>query len=302
MMTRYAPGFPTPVRRIVPAISVAPAVTLAVALAVALALTVTAAAQEQQDPPQVFEGRGEHEMVLIHGLGSNADVWDECLAYLKGTFKVWTFELAGHGRTQPIVDPTVAKEAERLAAFLKEQGITYPTLVGHAMGGMIALQYTVDHPADVGRLILLDTAPMQLAGREQKAAVGQELANNYDKYVYSRFVNMTPNQEVTERIVDTALRTDSATFISLLMSSFDFDVSDQLYSLPVPLLVVGSELMFPGKDNSQHMLDHYGFGKARSLSFKRMGGTGHFMMLERPVYMASILLAFGVTAEYQFDR
>ena len=113
------------------------------------------------------------------------------------------------------------------------------------MGGMIALQYTLDHPADVSRLILLDSAPRQLAGKEQKAAVGQELASNYDRFVYSRFLNMTPDKEITERIVDTALRTDSATFISLLMSSFDFDVTDQLYSLSVPMLVVGSELMFP---------------------------------------------------------
>jgi pimeloyl-ACP methyl ester carboxylesterase len=215
---------------------------------------------------------------------------------------VWTFEMTGHGRTQPILDPTIEKEAVRLGEFLKEQGIVYPTLVGHAMGGMIALKYTIDHPADVSRLIILDAAPMQLADLEQKAAVGKELATDYDRYVYSRFVNMTPNKEVTDRIVDTALRTDSATFISMLMSSFDFDVSDQLYSLPVPMLVVGSELMFPGKDNSRHQLEHYGYGKARSLSFKRMGGTGHFMMLERPGYLASVLVTFGMTAERQFDR
>lgn len=274
--------------------------------AVVMNLAGPAAGQDpgSQGPqvPPVQEGRGEREMVLIHGLGGNADIWDDCLPYLKGTFQVWTFELAGHGRTQPILDPTITKETERLAAFIKENGLVYPILVGHAMGGLIALQYTLDHPADVSRLIVLDSAPMQLASEEMKAAVALQLAENYDQYVYSRFVSMTPNEEVTERIVDTALRTDSATFISLLLSSFDFDVSDQLFSLPVPMLVVGSELMFPGKDSSQHMLEHYGFGKARSLSFKRMGGTGHFMMLERPIYLASVLLTFGKTAEYQFDR
>ncbi|MCK9996909.1 MAG: alpha/beta hydrolase [Candidatus Krumholzibacteria bacterium] len=277
---------------------------IVLALAVVAIFSATATAQEEprQGPPEIHEGRGEHEMILIHGLGGDADIWDDCLPYLKGTFKVWTFELAGHGRTRPIPSPTIGKEVERLGAFIKDQGITYPTLVGHAMGGMIALRYTIDHPADVGRLIVLDAAPLQLASEEQKAAVGIELANDYDKFVYSRFINMTPNQEITERIVDTALRTDSATFISLLMSSFDFDVSGQLYSMPVPMLVVGSELMFPGKDQSKHQLEHYGFGKARSLSFKRMGGTGHFMMLERPVYLASVLLAFGVSADPQFDR
>jgi pimeloyl-ACP methyl ester carboxylesterase len=290
-----------------------PTIFALLALLTALCLAPIANAQEEQgpaekeepqpmDPQEIIEGRGEREMVLIHGLGGNADIWDECLPYLQGTFRVWTFEMAGHGRTQPIVDPTIDKEAERLAAFLEEQGIVYPTLVGHAMGGMVALRYTIDHPAEVSRLIVLDSAPKQLASQEQKAAVGEQLATDYDKFVYTRFLNMTPNKEVTDSIIDTALRTDSATFISLLMSSFDFDVTDDLFSLPVPLLVVGSELMFPSEDDSRHMLAHYGYAEARSLSFKRMGGTGHFMMMERPIYLASVLLSFGVTAERQFDR
>jgi pimeloyl-ACP methyl ester carboxylesterase len=270
-------------------------------------LTGSAGAQETKaEPPEnmqrIMEGKGEREMVLIHGLGASADVWNECLPYLNGSFKVWTFELSGHGRTQPIIDPTIDKEAERLGEFLAEKGIAYPTLVGHAMGGMIAMRYTIDHPADVSRLIVMDAAPMQLASKEQKASVGQELATDYDKYVYSRFINMTPNKEITDVVVDTALRTDSASFISMLMSSFDFDVSGDLYSLPVPMLVIGSELMFPGQDQSRHQLEHYGFGKARSLSFKRMGGTGHFMMMERPGYLASVLVTFGLTAERQFDN
>ena len=45
-----------------------------------------------------------------------------------------------------------------------------------------------------------------------------------------------------------------------------------------------------------------GFDAAPSLSFKRMGKTGHFMMMEQPVYLASVLLAFGVSAEYRFEE
>ena len=80
------------------------------------------------------------------------------------------------------------------------------------------------------------------------------------------------------------------------------DVTDRLDGLTVPLLVVGSELMFPSDDSSQHLLEHYGFSKAHSLSFKRMGGTGHFMMLERPAYLASVLMTFTLTVERTFEH
>lgn len=267
-----------------------------------LSLIATLPARGQEAPPEVIEGRGEFEMVLIHGLGSKAAVWDQVKPYLMGTFKVRVFEMSGHGSTQPVMDPTLESETDRLEAFIADEGLVYPTLVGHGMGGMIALNYSIRHPADVHRLIVMDTAPKQLASIEEKTEVAKQLATNYDEFVASRFMNISPDKAITDDIIDTALRTDSASFISLLMSSFDYDVTGDLYTMSVPMLVIGSELMFPGADSSQHLLEHYGFGSAKSLSFKRMGKTGHFMMLERPIHTASVLLAFGVTAEYQFDH
>jgi len=244
----------------------------------------------------------EFQMVLIHGLGANATEWDDVLPFLKNTFNVRIFELAGHGLTKPVVDDTITKEVARLAEFIAAQNFNYPTLVGHGMGGMIALQYTLDHPANVHRLIIMDSAPVQLASQEEKAAVGEQLIADYDRFVASRYLNMSTNETISDRAVDMALRTDSATFVSLLMSSFDYDMTARLNSLSVPMLIIGSEMMFPAAQSSQQLLEYYGFAHAHSLSFKRMANTGHLMMLEQPIMTASVLLAFGVTAEYTFDN
>ncbi len=272
---------------------------MGILLLLSLFLINTAPALAQDS--ELLEGRGELEIVLIHGLGSNAEVWDSIVPYLSGTFKVAVFEMSGHGQTQPIMDPSIIKEAARLEKFIKEQRFAYPTLVGHGMGGMVALEYTLDHPADVHRLIMMDAGPVQLASIDQKNEVGQQLLTNYDQFVATRYSSMSPLPDITEQVMDTALRTDSASFISMLMSSFDFDKTEQLYDMPVPLLVIGSELLFPTADQSRAILDQIGFGNARSLSFKRVGRTGHFMMLERPVYTVSVILAFGVDAEHVFD-
>jgi 3-oxoadipate enol-lactonase len=275
-------------------------------LFLALAIAGGAAAQvpDPQDQPSapVREGRGEFEMVLIHGLGASDAIWEGVVPYLTSTFKVWTFELGGHGNTQPIMDPTIEKEAERLRVFLEENDIAYPTLVGHGLGGMIALQYSLDHPADVFRLIMIDSAPKQLATQEQKAQVAQSLVENYDQFIYNRYSSMSPEPDITEQVVDLALRTDRISFTSLLMSSFDYDVTARLHEFTVPLLVIGSELLFPTADSSKPVLNQIGFDKARSLTFKRMGMTGHYVMLERPPYTASVLMAFGVSADYKFEN
>ncbi|RKZ14832.1 hypothetical protein DRQ50_08350 [bacterium] len=266
-----------------------------------MVLLLTAGFAGAQDDLPIFSADHDFEIVLIHDLGSRASVWDETTPFLMGTFDVHTFELTGHGTTQPVRSTSIDLEARRLDAFLDEQDIEYPTLVGHGLGGMIALRYTLDHPARIHRLVLVDSAPRQLATDEQKQETLKQLATNYGPTVAERFLNMSPNPDITDMLVDTALRTDSASYINLLKSTFDYDVTDELPGMSVPLFIVGSEMMFPSGENSQAILHGVGFGKARSLSFKHIAMSGHFIMIERPVYLASVLLAFGVTEDHNFD-
>jgi pimeloyl-ACP methyl ester carboxylesterase len=289
-----------------------PAAAVIVLLLASLAAAAPGLAQSAGAPPPPLEPRGRlpqlktgavarFEIVLIHGLGGAAAEWDGLAPYLMGTFKVGSFELAGHGRTQPVLNPSVVSEAERLGEYLRTSGMTYPTLVGHGLGGMVALQYALDHPGEIHRLILIDTAPRQLADAGQKQDVGRRLVEDYDGFVSQRYALMSPDDEISQHILDMALRTHAPTFVSLLMSSFDFDLTARLRTLSVPLLVIGSELMFPDPEQTQAMLSTYGFDQARSLSFKRFGKTGHYVMLEQPVMLASVLMAFGVTPGHQFE-
>ena len=40
----------------------------------------------QVEPPEILEGRGEYEMILIHGLGASSEIWNGLIPYLQGTF------------------------------------------------------------------------------------------------------------------------------------------------------------------------------------------------------------------------
>lgn len=310
MNARCARSLPSP--RVFPALPAALLLLAALATLLPLLAAAPAGAQSANEPlpPLAPKGRlpefkpgvqPSFEMVLIHGLGGAAAEWAGVEPYLKGTFKVASFELAGHGVTQPVMDPTIVSEAARLGAFIRASSMTYPTLVGHGLGGMIALQYALDHPGEVHRLILIDTAPKQLADQAQKQVIGRSLIEDYDGFVGLRYATMSPDDDVSQRILDMALRTHAPSFVSLLLSSFDYDLTPRLRTLTVPMLVIGSELMFPRPEDTQPMLASYGFAEARSLSFKRFGRTGHYIMLEQPVMLASVLMAYGVTAGYQFE-
>lgn len=251
--------------------------------------SMPAAAQTDQLQP----GRGEREIIFIHGLGSHAGVWDE-VTPLFSAFRVYTYEIPGHGTTPPLPGLTIDKTAADLGQYIEEHDIVYPVLVGHGMGGLIAMRYTFDHPADVRRLIVIDAAPVQLASAEQKAKVAQQLIENYDRFVASRYIEMSPYEQVADEIVDQALRTDSVSFINLLTSSFDFDLTDELPRQSVPILVIGSAFLFPDPETARQTLDAIGYHTARTISFKRLDKIGHYPMLEQPVYLASVIMAFSI--------
>ena len=253
-----------------------------------LMLTMPCLAQDNA----VVERHSDYNMVVVHGLGADASIWDECIGPLRRGFNVWAFELPGHGRTQPVANASIDSFAELLAEFIEKEGIQNPALVGHGMGGLIAMRYAFDHPELIHRLILIDSAPKQLATDEQKAAIAEQLMGNYEHFVANYYLNMSPREEVNQLAVGMALRTDQITFQQLLMSSFDFDVTDKLTVQAVPIMLIGSGMMFPDPSVARETMNMMGFDKARFISFKTMPHLGHYMMMEQPSYVASIITAF----------
>ena len=249
--------------------------------------------------PQWLEGRGENELVLVHGLGAQADIWNDLLPFIVNQFRVHVYELHGHGSTEPLPEPSILAETDALRAWILEQGLVYPTLVGHGLGGMIAMQYTMDHPADVDRLVVIDAGPRQIAAEEHKQNVARSLRDDYDRFVASRYVGISPDPEVCDQAVDWALRTDAVTFTNLLLSSFDWDITERLANQSVPMLVVGSHSYLPEAGYEREFLQQYGYDAARVLSFKRIPEVGHYLMLEKPSYLASVLTVYLRAEEFR---
>ncbi|MGQ9573218.1 MAG: alpha/beta fold hydrolase [Dehalococcoidia bacterium] len=109
-----------------------------------------------------YEVHGEgFPIVFAHGYtGSHAD-WASQVSALSGKFRVVTMDHRGHGKSQApssASDYSVAIMAEDIYRLLQHLAIDTCCLVGHSMGGFMALQLALDHPAAVSALVLVDTS------------------------------------------------------------------------------------------------------------------------------------------------
>jgi pimeloyl-ACP methyl ester carboxylesterase len=88
----------------------------------------------------IRRGSGE-PYVLIHGIGSRAEVWAPVMPALAERFEVIALDLPGFGRSPAQVQhPTIERQADVLAAWLREEGLTGCHVAGNSMGGAIALE------------------------------------------------------------------------------------------------------------------------------------------------------------------
>lgn len=104
--------------------------------------------------------QGDRCVVLLHGYLESLLVWEDFVPYLYKQVRVVTLDLPGHGIS--VVTETVHTMdflADTVADALKVLGIERCTLVGHSMGGYVALAFCQRHPEMLDGLVLLSSTP-----------------------------------------------------------------------------------------------------------------------------------------------
>ncbi|WP_338892686.1 alpha/beta hydrolase [Rhodococcus sovatensis] len=108
---------------------------------------------------RAFRMAGEGPVVLlIHGIGDNSETWNDVIPHLAQNYTVIAPDLLGHGRSdKPRADYSVAAYANGMRDLLSVLGIEHVTVVGHSLGGGVAMQFSYQFPHMVDRLVLVSS-------------------------------------------------------------------------------------------------------------------------------------------------
>jgi 4,5:9,10-diseco-3-hydroxy-5,9,17-trioxoandrosta-1(10),2-diene-4-oate hydrolase len=111
-------------------------------------------------------GNGE-PLVLVHGAGYGAIQWFTVMGALSAHFQVVAPDVVGYGESdKPSASYDRPFFSAWLQGFVEALGLEKLSLVGTSQGGAIALQYTVDHPERVRRLVLVNSAGLGKVAQE----------------------------------------------------------------------------------------------------------------------------------------
>jgi pimeloyl-[acyl-carrier protein] methyl ester esterase len=126
-----------------------------------------------------IDGHGP-DLMLVHGWGLNAGIWDGVAAGLSGSFRVHRIDLPGHGRSEWSPQCSTLDDFTRAIAPYVPR---HSTLVGWSLGGMIALRLAALAPERIHGLVLASTTPRFVTAADWKSAMAPAVLANFGQHL-----------------------------------------------------------------------------------------------------------------------
>jgi 3-oxoadipate enol-lactonase len=193
----------------------------------------------------VSEKENAPKMVLIHDLFLNSNVWNYQLSHFKKNFSILTYDLRGHGQsTKPTKGFTLRDHADDLTILLSRlnwQEEIY--LIGHSLGGMIAMVYALENFEKVKRLVLsnsfCDVSQESIENLLER--INFNSLEEFCKIIIDR--GLIPYRKENAKIIQKAILNDmrKEDCISTAAAYSGFRICDHLKKLKVPTLIIASE-------------------------------------------------------------
>lgn len=226
-------------------------------------------------------------VLFLHGAGGSHHTFRDQWAGLKGMVRLVIPDLPGHGGSGGTPRDTVPACAAWVAEFARETGLSRFVLVGHSMGGAIALQAALDRVKGIEALVLLGTgarlkiSPVILEGISGRF---REFAPELVEWMMSPASSPLLREDVTSDV----LSTRASTFLADFHACNGFDVMSRLGEIAVPALVVNG-------DEDRLTPLKYGEYLATNIPgavLKIIHGAGHLAMLEKAAEVNAVIAAF----------
>lgn len=243
-----------------------------------------------------FQSAGAGEpLVLLHGLGASSADWEYQVPELAQHFQVIVPDFRGHGASDRAGEYGVERFAADTWQLLDRLKLSKVTLVGHSMGGAVAMQMALDQPARVARLVLTNTLPSFRTDTVAKRAMVWTrlllmglLGPRRLSEVMTRRLYPHPDQAALRaKVARRNASNDRSVYLSTIRALTQWSVRERLAALVMPVLVLASEHdYFRSEDTAPFV------AALPNARLQRFAGARHGLPLERPEAFNRAVLDF----------
>jgi pimeloyl-ACP methyl ester carboxylesterase len=253
-------------------------------------------------------------IVLIHCFSCAMNYWDRMMPLLTRTHRVIAVDLLGHGGSEkPSSGYTPPHQATVIAEALEKLGVSKAEVVGHSLGGSVAVALALQSPALVDRLVIVDTPPNHkhsslglIAKLAFTPVIGEALWRVKPDFAVRKGLEVAfaPGFDVPDAFVEDVDRLTFTAYDDSPQGSDDYSKEEPLdqrvRDTGLPLMVImGAEEQII--DDPRAVLAEYK-ATVPDARTELIAGSGHSPNVEKPRETANLVLAFDAAGNLESPR
>jgi pimeloyl-ACP methyl ester carboxylesterase len=258
--------------------------------------------------------RSAPPIVLIHCFSCGIDWWDGMMPLLDREHRVIAVDLLGHdGSEKPTSGYTIPNQADLVAQALAKLGVSHAEVVGHSLGGSVAVGLAERSPQLVDRVVIVDTPPTHreaslglIANAAFAPIVGEALWRIKPDFAVRKGLEVAfaPGFDVPDAFVEDVDRMTYSSYHDSPEGSDDYSkeegLDQRIKESGQPLLVImGAEEQIV--EDPQAALDEYA-ATVPGAQTKLIAGAGHSPNVEKPRRTADLVLAFDRSSRHELQN
>jgi pimeloyl-ACP methyl ester carboxylesterase len=270
--------------------------------ALSLAIAISSGLLAQSACQVKVVGRGQ-PMILIPGLSSSGEVWNSTVARYRDRFECHVLTVAGFAGVPRVPPPMLDRVRDAIAAYVKEKKLAQPVIVGHSLGGYLALAVSSNYPGLAGKLVIVDAYPFfagiadpNVTAEQAKANaaqirryMGQQSQEMYERFTKSGLSTrpMVTKDSDLEPLIAWGLASDRTAVTDALCELFTADLRDDLAKIKSPTLVLGTWVGYKEYTDRQRTEANLRrqYAKLAGVEIRITDTARHFVMWDDPDWM-----------------
>ncbi|RFM30107.1 alpha/beta fold hydrolase [Deminuibacter soli] len=247
-----------------------------------------------------IKGHGKRTAVLIPGYSCSGKVWDETAARLGNNYTCHIITFPGFGGEKAQGDADIKQWETAVANYIQNNKLQQPVIIGHSMGGVLAMAIAADYPSLPSRVVVVDALPC-LAAMQNPAFKAQPDADckpflqyfsamNDEQLLQSQrkiTASLVADTTMRDTVVQWAMHSDRKTLGIIYCQFVNTDVREKLANVQCPVNVL-LEANFA--DNNATIQQQYALLKNKTLTYSTKGL--HFIMYDDKTWFFQQLGAY----------
>lgn len=263
---------------------------------VSLSLVLVALTLNAQSPFDV-QVKGEGQAILLFpGFTCTGEVWENTVTELSKAYECHIFTFAGFGDVNPIEKPWFPKIKEGVNAYVADNALEKPIVIGHSLGGALGLWLATDENHPYSKLIVVDALPstgaLMMPNFKSENMVYDSPWNKQmlamDEIAFEKMANqmasgMTLTTEKQEQLKEWILKADRETYVYGYTDLLKLDLREDIAKITIPVTVLGATHPY-GFEMAKATYEGQ-YKNLEGCTIELAEGSAHFIMYDQPDWL-----------------